>query len=62
MKICEKCNKPAENCGPFQCDGKSYESLCGSCKIKITLTPERKAKLIKDIQNTCKALVEFEEK
>jgi hypothetical protein len=43
---CEVCGEPFHaNASPFKADGRQYAWVCGGCKIRLTLTPARKAAL-----------------
>lgn len=43
-RSCEVCHKHVPT-SPFRDKGKSWNDVCGRCKVIITLTPERLAKL-----------------
>lgn len=55
---CELCGREG-HVGPFRTDdGREFTALCGGCKVKITLTPERKARLEAEIAHAVKVVDE----
>lgn len=48
---CDVCGRAAPNCGPFRADdGRSWALVCGGCKVRISMTPERKQRLAAELQ------------
>lgn len=53
---CELCGKH-RHVGPFRMnDGQTFKALCGPCKVKLTLTPERVAKLQAEITHAVRTV------
>lgn len=46
---CEGCGEPDRYVGPFRDGGRTWQALCGSCKVQRTMTPERTARLERDL-------------
>lgn len=56
--ICEKCGKDRPNCGRFQTSERTWERLCGGCKVRITIArPGFREQLQKDAQAFAAALM-----
>ncbi len=58
--ICENCGKDEPNCSRFRDDktGREWASVCGGCKIRITLAdPIRKAQLEADMKRMATGLL-----
>lgn len=60
--VCDVCNTPQPNCGPWKFDdGRRSDKVCGGCKMRLTLTPERRAALAAEIGRVMGATVTFNE-
>lgn len=49
MLTCDRCERTVETVGPWKDPG-PFRRLCTRCKIELTLTPERKARLEQTIR------------
>jgi hypothetical protein len=44
--VCQVCHRPEKNASPFKLDdGRKFARVCGGCKVRLALSPERKATL-----------------
>lgn len=49
---CEICGQGDRFVGPFRFDdGRHFERVCGPCKLRITMTPERWKSLEREIRH-----------
>lgn len=55
---CQRCSRLGY-CGPWKENGFTW--LCGSCKLKLTMTPERTEKLKGDVERAIRFVTKKEQ-
>lgn len=54
---CEVCGNPDRHVGRFRTPTKTWTRVCGSCKVRLTLTPSKVAQLQAEVAMACTALL-----
>jgi hypothetical protein len=58
---CEKCGQE-RHVGLFRTESQTFKALCGPCKVKLTMTPERTKRLAEELSELTGTSVTIEPK